>query len=105
MRVTRFLLKRYNHATRAAPLAELPVFQGEAVHGRARALLSQGQQRGRLQRIAQINRESPPDALTLLHFKWQENMEELLWREAQLQAQLQAQRRKRYETRRERGYW
>lgn len=94
-RVMRFLLARYSAAPQAPPLGPLAVFEGAALYGQSRALLSQAQQRARLHHIAQVRLECPLVETSALNLRLEAFAYE--------QSQLKARRRQRYEARRERG--
>ncbi|BCM91301.1 hypothetical protein IAD21_03167 [Abditibacteriota bacterium] len=66
VRILRFLLARYGGASEAAQLADFPLYEGEMVHGRAKALLSPREQEARLNHIARTNLERRQDAYDYL---------------------------------------
>lgn len=94
-RVLRFLLARYGAAPQAPPLGPLAVFEGTALYGRSRALLSQAQQRARLHHIAQVRLECPLGETSALDLRLEAFAYE--------QSRLKARRHQRHEAQRERG--
>jgi len=97
VRVLRFLLSRHEGAAGESPVPVQPFYEGEAPHGRAKMPLSPRAQRGRLEHTAVTTRDSwpleEPTLLTSWELAMQKRDEEAIVRH------------RRYQTRRERGYW
>lgn len=108
-KVLTFLLRRTEETVLPAPVPDRPFFRGQTPHGRARAMLSPQQRRERLQHIAQVAWETPPDTLWAAVFKvslesgaQRYSLSHRTRRQARRERE---ERLERWQRSKERGYW
>lgn len=97
-RVLRFVLARYQGEGSIAPLSPFPLQEGQSPYGRTHLPLSQRQMAERLKHIAKIDVQRPQESASFLDW------DAIAYRDFK-RHQYQENRRERFRTRHERGYW